>query len=70
MKTIKTVDSSGTLQRLEVIEDLGYQIGIDAFVVRAKLPTDEIAIFHSPSKRGIYRRYQIQILPGGPVTGQ
>ena len=55
---------------LEVVEDLGYQIGIGEYVVHVKLPDGKHAAFRSPRKNGVYRRHYPLILPRSKITGQ
>lgn len=66
MKIKARIDSQ--LQELEVIEDLGYQISLDVYVVRARMPDNRVGTFTSFKKNGIYSLHRIVVLPGSPIT--
>lgn len=52
----------------EVVERLGYQSGCYAVAVRVDGGAERIAI--AASVRGPWRWHQVQVVPGGPITGQ
>lgn len=59
----------GEVQPVEVVEDLGYQIMADVYVVRATAPDGKEYVFTSSKKRGIYTKHRPHLVPGGRVVG-